>query len=223
MPNRLLREGVCTSELINMLSPEEEVMFYRLLVCCDDYGYADARPAILKAQCFPLKESVKPADIERWLSSIAGKALIARYTKDGKPYLAVNKWEQRVRSRQKYPSPTDDGCTTVDGHLSDISQTSVGLGKGKGKGKGAGSRKVRDLLPLSSDWVPSRQTSEKLCREFGLVPEDVDRYVAAFHDICKAKGYEYRDFDAAFANAVRQDWPRYRTGRQESKPIKVDL
>ena len=108
MPNRLLREGVCTSELINMLSPEEEVMFYRLLVCCDDYGYADARPAILKAQCFPLKESVKPADIERWLSSIAGKALIARYTKDGKPYIAVNKWEKRVRSRQNHPGPSDD-------------------------------------------------------------------------------------------------------------------
>lgn len=225
MPNRLLREGICTSELINMLSPEEEVMFYRLLVVCDDYGYADARPAILKAQCFPLKESVTPPVIERWLQALSGRGLIARYSKDSKPYLSVNRWEQRVRSRQRFPGPSDDGCTAIDGHVSDICPTSAGLGKGKGKGKGkgAGSRKSRDLLPLPSDWLPSRETSEKLCREFGLVPEDVDRYVAAFHDICKSKGYEYKDFDAAFSNAVRQDWPKYRAGRPtKSAEVKFD-
>jgi hypothetical protein len=223
VPNRLLRDGICSSEIINMLSPEEEVMFYRLLVVCDDYGYADARPAILKAQCFPLKESVKPADIERWLSALAGKALIARYIKDAKPFLAVSKWEQRVRSRQKYPGPTDDGCQALDGHLSDISQTPDGLGKGKGKGKGATSRKDREL-PLPSDWLPSQETVLRLSREFGLrVPEDVDRYVAAFHDICKAKGYEYVNFDSAFANCVRQDWPKIRDGRQPAQKIRVDI
>jgi hypothetical protein len=211
LPNRLLREGICTSELINMLEAEEEVMFYRLLVVCDDYGYADARPAILKAQCFPLKESVKPADIERWLSAIAGKSLIARYRKEGKPFLAVSKWEQRVRSRQRYPSPSDDGCTPIDGQLTVICLAPDGLGKGKGKGKGA--RTSRASFPLPSDWLPSSQTSEKLCREFGLVPEDVNRYVAAFHDICKAKGYEYANFDSAFSNCVRQDWPKLRVGR----------
>ena len=199
-------------------------MFYRLLVVCDDYGYCDARPAILKAQCFPLKESVTLPMIERWLQALAGKGLIARYAKDSKPYLAVSKWEQRVRSRQKFPGPTDDGCTSIDGHLSDVCPAPDGLGKGKGKGKGAGSRKVRDLMPLPTDWLPSRQTSERLCREFGLVPEDVDRYVAAFHDICRAKGYEYKDFDAAFANSVRQDWPKLRVGRPaQPQKIKVDL
>jgi hypothetical protein len=223
MPNRLLRDGICTSELINMLSPEEEVMFYRLLVVCDDYGYADARPAILKAQCFPLKESVKPADIERWLTAIAGKALIARYRHGDKPYLAVSKWEQRVRSRQKYPGPTDDGCQAVDGHMSDSGPTSVGLGKGKGKGKGATSREVRELRPLPDDWSPSSRTTEGLSREFGLVPEDVPRYVAAFRDVCRAKDYRYKDFDAAFANCVRQDWPKFRVGRQTAQTIKVDL
>src|SRR5690348_13057104 len=152
MPNRLLREGICTSELINMLESEEEVMFYRLLVVCDDYGYADARPAILKAQCFPLKDSVKPADIERWLSALAGKSLIARYRKDGKPFLAVSKWEQRVRSRQRFPGPTDDGCLPIDGQLTDICPTDDGLGKGKGKGKGATSRTSRELLTVPEDW-----------------------------------------------------------------------
>ncbi len=201
-----------------MLESEEEVMFYRLLVVCDDYGYADARPAILKAQCFPLKDSVKPADIERWLSALAGKSLIARYRKDGKPFLAVSKWEQRVRSRQRFPGPTDDGCLTIDGHLSDICRADDGLGKGKGKGKGATSRTSRELLTVPEDWRPSRETVENLGREFGLVPEDVERYIAAFHDACKAKDYRYRDFEAAFRNCVRQDWPKYRAGKKMTAP-----
>lgn len=197
-------------------------MFYRLLVVCDDYGYADARPAILKAQCFPLKESVTAAHIERWLSALAGRGLVARYRKDGKPYLAVSKWEQRVRSRARYPGPTDDGCTPIDGHLSVICPSTDGLGKGKGKGKGAVSRTSRELRSLPDDWLPSESTVSKLGREFGLrVPEDVDRYVAAFRDACKARDYRYKDFDAAFANCVRQDWPKLRAGKQtlSSAPV----
>jgi hypothetical protein len=224
VPNRLLRDGICTSEAINLLSAEEEVMFYRLLVVCDDYGYADARPAILKAQCFPLKESVTLAAIERWLQSLSGKGLVARYRKDEKPYLAVNKWEQRVRSRQKYPGPMDEGCQTIDGHLSDISLSSDGLGKGRGKGKGATSRTGRELRSLPDDWEPSSKTVERVSREFGLrVPEDVIRYVAAFKDVCRAKGYEYKDFDSAFANCVRQDWPKLRVGRPTGDSVRVDL
>lgn len=213
MPNRLLRDGICTSELINMLSAEEEVMFYRLLVVCDDYGYADARPAILKAQCFPLKDAITPSTIERWLIALSGKGLVARYRQGDKPYLAVNKWEQRVRSRQKHPGPMDDGCQAIDGHLSDNSPSDDGLGKGKGRGKGATSRASREL-PLPEGWCPAEQTTERLRREFGLrVPEDVERYVVAFRDICRAKGYTYRDFDSAFANCVRQDWPKFRNGQ----------
>lgn len=205
MPNRLLRDGICTSDSINALSAEEEVLFYRLLVVSDDYGYMDARPAILKAQCFPLRESATVQAIEKWLAGLANKGLIVRYQQAGKPFLAVNKWEQRVRSRPKHAGPEDDGCTPIDGQLSDRSPTSDGLGKGKGKGKGAAKK------PLPDDWVPSASTVERLSREFGLrVPEDVERYVAAFRDACKAKGYEYADFDAAFANCVRQDWPKLR-------------
>lgn len=213
MPNRLLRDGICTSDAINLLTSDAEVMFYRLLVVADDYGYMDARPAILKAQCFPLKESATVSRIEAWLLELAETELVHRYMHEGKPFLAINKWEQRVRSRQKYAGPMDDGCTALVGQVSDKSQTDDGLGKGKGKGKGATSRTSRELQSLPEGWKPSEKTVENLGREFGLrVPEDVDRYVAAFHDSCKAKGYRYKDFDAAFSNCVRQDWPKFRDG-----------
>ena len=207
MPNRLLRDGVCTSDAINLLSSDAEVMFYRLLVVADDYGYMDARTAILKAQCFPLKESATVPKIETWLTELAKAGLIQRYSVDGKPFLAIAKWEQRVRSRPKYASPESAGCQPIVGQVSDKVPTDDGLGKGKGKGKGA----TKTALPDS--WIPESKTVERLSREFGLcVPEDVERYVAAFRDACKAKGYVYADFDAAFSNCVRQDWPKFRNG-----------
>jgi hypothetical protein len=195
-------------------------MFYRLIVVADDYGYMDARPTILKASCFPLREAVTSVHIEKWLCGLAGKGLIARYrTPDGKPQLAVNKWEQRVRSRPKYVSPGTDGCTPIDGQLSDKVQAVDGLGKGKGLGKGAAKK------PLPDDWVPDSKTVQRLSREFGLrVPEDVERYVAGFRDACKANGYEYANFDAAFANCVRQDWPKLRAnGQLRGNAVKVAM
>jgi hypothetical protein len=74
-------------------------------------------------------------------------------------------------------------------------------------------------LPLPEDWVPKEKTAADLSREFGLrVPEDVDRYVAGFRDICASKGHLYIDFDAAFRNCVRQDWPKLRDSKV-SAPI----
>ena len=36
MPNRIIRESICTSDSIDKLSWFEEVLFYRLIVNCDD-------------------------------------------------------------------------------------------------------------------------------------------------------------------------------------------
>ena len=52
MPNRILKDSICTSPNIDALSLEAETFFYRLLVQCDDYGRMDARPAILRARCY---------------------------------------------------------------------------------------------------------------------------------------------------------------------------
>jgi hypothetical protein len=218
MPNRLLRDGICTSDLIEALTSDEEVFFYRLLVICDDFGHADARPAILKANCFPLKESATPSKIGGWLDGLVNAGLVRMYTSKDKPYLAILKWEQRVRTHPKHPLPDDDGSAWSDSRLpqsgssqsADCGQVAAvrGLGKGKGKGKGAA------LNPLPDDWVPSELSIAWCNREFGLrVPEDIDRYVVAFRDACKARGYVYADFDAAFKNCVRQDWPKFRAGK----------
>ncbi len=43
MPNRIIKESICRSEEIDSLSWFEEVLFYRLIVTCDDFGRYDGR------------------------------------------------------------------------------------------------------------------------------------------------------------------------------------
>ena len=110
MPNRIIKESICDSERINKLTPIEEVTFYRMLVNADDYGCFDAREAVVKSRLFPLKDTMKLSEVGKILDRLAETGLITRYTKDGKPFLCVNKWgeHQRLRvSRHKYPTPEE--------------------------------------------------------------------------------------------------------------------
>ena len=115
MPNRILKESICTSETLAQLEPASEVFWYRLLVQCDDFGRMDARPAILRARCYPLAlERVSEADIDAWLQDLAGAGLVIVYTVDDKPYLQVATWDRHQQKRakySKYPAMLDDDGT----------------------------------------------------------------------------------------------------------------
>lgn len=110
MPNRLIKESICSSDDINSLTMFQEIFFYRLIVNCDDYGLLDARPAILKSRLFPLRD-VSHEEIKDALNALSRIGMVTQYVVDGKPYLCLNNWKkhQQVRaSRSKYPKP-DDG------------------------------------------------------------------------------------------------------------------
>lgn len=168
MPNRLLKEGICTSDAINMLSSDSEVLFYRLLVVADDFGRMDGRVQIIKSQCFPLKDSFTPSKIEKLLVELQQATLIISYQVNNKPFFIINKWEQRVRSKEKYPAPqesiesnentsdsnllTDDSeAQTCDSDMQTDDRLGLGLGKGRGMGKG--------IEETHTDY-PSQQSSE---------------------------------------------------------------
>ena len=107
MPNRFIKETICTSDSIDMLSPFEEVCFYRLLVNCDDFGRFDARPKVVSARLFPLRE-IAIEDIESALQALVRAGLILLYESDGKPYLQVSTWgkhQQTRATKSKYPAP----------------------------------------------------------------------------------------------------------------------
>lgn len=115
MPNRIIKESICTSDNLDTLSAFEEVMFYRLLVNCDDYGRMDARPKILASKLFPLKD-IRVNQIESGLRALTSAELVILYQVDGKPFLQMKTWEchQQVRAKKsKYPEP-ESGNTASD-------------------------------------------------------------------------------------------------------------
>ena len=112
MPTRLLKDSICTSKDINRLTNEEEILFYRLIVNCDDYGYLEADPEILRSRCFPRRIDLITDEIMcKWLQSLVKKEMVAVFESSGNFYLRLPSWEkhQQVRAkRRKYPEMNGD-------------------------------------------------------------------------------------------------------------------
>lgn len=111
MPNRIIKESVCTSETLDQLNWFEEVFFYRLIVNCDDFGRFDARPAVLKARLFPLKERITLRDVSNALSKLADIGIVRLYECDSKPYLYLPTWRVHQTTRatkSKFPAPDEN-------------------------------------------------------------------------------------------------------------------
>lgn len=107
MPNRIIKESICRSDSIDSLSWFEEVLFYRLIVVCDDYGRFDGRAAIIKGACFPLKD-IRVGQIEKALGKLSTAGMVRRYEAQGKPFLQLTAWEKHQQKRaknSKYPEP----------------------------------------------------------------------------------------------------------------------
>lgn len=106
MPNRILRDTT-DSEKVNSLSPQAEVIFYRLMMKADDYGVFHAKPSLIKAALFPLRlDTVREADISRWIAECEKAGLIAFYEADSKPFLVIMNFGQRMRNMKKrFPDP----------------------------------------------------------------------------------------------------------------------
>lgn len=110
MPNRIIREGILTSDRVEQLDPPAEVFYRRLMSKVDDHGLYDARPSILRTSLYPLRvDRVREADIARWIAACEKAGVIALYQHDGKPYLQMLDTRWQARSEAKYPLPSEPG------------------------------------------------------------------------------------------------------------------
>ena len=107
MPDRIVREGINSSEAIDKLDWPAEVLYRRLINEHDDFGRFDARPFYLRSRLYPLRlDRVREADVTRWLAACQSAGAVALYEYEGKPYGVVLKVRGRPRARHsKYPQP----------------------------------------------------------------------------------------------------------------------
>jgi hypothetical protein len=117
MPNRFLKESICTSETIAQLSADEECLFYRIIVQCDDFGRMESHPQIIRTKCIPWKaDSINNDKVEQWLNKLVKAGLIILYKINSKRYLQISTWSKHQQTRathSKYPAP-DSNLITSD-------------------------------------------------------------------------------------------------------------
>ena len=108
MPSRLIKDSIHVSEKVNAMTDFQFRLWINLITYVDDYGRGDARAAVIKGACFPLRERISNKDIDAALAGLAGIGCVGLYEVDGKPYLYFPNWEkhQTIRNkRSKYPEP----------------------------------------------------------------------------------------------------------------------
>lgn len=118
MPNRILKESICVSESIDSLSWFEEVLFYRLIVNCDDFGRFDGRTAVIKNRLFPLKDDLTLGTVKAAIQKLVSAGLVITYESMGKPYLYLPTWtaHQTARAKKsKYPAPDEKNISSAVG------------------------------------------------------------------------------------------------------------
>lgn len=217
MPNRIIKESIHTSEDVNMMTDFQFRLWVSLITYVDDFGRGDARPAIIKGSCFPLRDRITNKDIEAALRALAGIGCVSLYEVDGKPYLYFPTWEshQTVRNQKsKYPAPAEgqqlqaieSNCKQLKANAPVIQSESESNPNPK-----EGVRAAR-FTPPTVDEV------REYCRERGNTV-DAERFV----DFYAAKGWmvgknRMKDWKAAVRTWEKEDGD----GKRRSQPRGVD-
>lgn len=111
MANRVLRDWT-SSESIDCLSAEAERFFTRLIMKADDYGSFYANPKLIRSALFPLKDFTDKNIID-WVEECERAKVLFTYEADGKKYLRIVNFGQRLRNmRGTFPQPDAIPLTT---------------------------------------------------------------------------------------------------------------
>lgn len=125
MPNRILRETILDSGSLDAVSPEAEVLFYRLLVASDDFGRMTAQPDALASRCFPLRRTLAAADVEARLLELHRAGVVALYEVAGKAYVQILKTEKPRAHKSKFPAPSEGKTLPADARMRPLASADV--------------------------------------------------------------------------------------------------
>lgn len=221
MPTRIIRDGILTSEPISNLSFPAEVFYRRLMSVVDDHGRYYSTPMLLRAACYPLKlNTVHDSHITEWLDECVSQGLVQNYTGvDGKRYLLVLKFGQRVQSKSKFPEPrSDTDESTVDHGGSpkpteenglvvdvDVDVDEGDIGAPKGASRGIGLQAWLDSLG-ESEAIPADDPIFDYASKTGIPIEFLELSWKRFCEDMAERNKRQKDWRAHYRNAVRGNW-----------------
>lgn len=220
MPNRILREGILASARMARLGWADEVFYRRLMSVVDDFGRYYADPGLLRAACYPRQlNKVSDSDIGKWLRACVDAALVRVYpAADGECYLELLDFRQQVRAKEsKFPDAlsecaADAKQAPANAHLDVSVSVDVDVPRAQ-----RAKRPSRGPMP-DGFGVSERVKAWAAERGFDRLEDHLD----AFRRKATANGYAYADWDAAFMEAVREDWAKLRK-TVNGRPVVVDI
>ena len=165
-------------------------------------------------------------DIDELCDALVTRCLVVLYG-DGYAFIPSFGSHQHVNPREaasRIPEPdestiirrVDDASARVDDASNLDVNTQVGKER-KGKERNTrGSRKT----PIPDEFSISEEVLEWALANNHM---NLDRHFSHFVDACKAKGYQYIDWDAAFKNAIKGNWAKVDTSRKAFDPTVLSL
>ena len=226
MPNRILKESICTSDSVDKLTWFEEVLFYRLIVNCDDYGRFDGRPSIIKSRLFPLKETLTTKTVSGAIKKLENVGLVTLYVFEGRPYLYLPTWDhhQSVRAkRSKFPAPenvqasasicmqmksNESICMQMKSNASICSRNPIQSESesesesNAGEGARARSTPTKDRFGEFDNVLLSQDEFNKLVE---LYPTDYQERIDRLSSYIASKGTRYKSHYATIRNWARRE------------------
>jgi len=121
MPNRIIREGILSSERVDEIAEDSacEIFYRRLFSVVDDFGRFSGDPRMIRAALYPLRlDSVPACKISEFIAACEAAGLLITYAVEGKPYLELLDFRQRLRRMvSKYPPRLKVNGQSSDGEV----------------------------------------------------------------------------------------------------------
>ena len=208
---RTIKPEFFTSADIVCMTPLSR-LFYASLWCeADRDGRLKWDTKTLKLRYFPADD----CDISSMANELLENGLIVIYEVEGKIFAEIPSFTtHQVNNNREAESviPARPGNPPSKKDDASFTRESGDQGEGKegreGKGK-EGASKRETLIPEN---FSISENVKAWAEERGI--GQLDAHLSNFIDSCKAKGYKYRDWDAAFRNAITKNWAKV-----EQKPI----
>lgn len=223
MPNRIIKESLCSSEKISALTDFEFRLWIGLITQADDTGRGDARPAIIKGHIFPLRDRITVKDISGALHGLAAKGCISLYEIDGRSYFWFPSWakHQRIRdAKSKFPAPPLEnailhGENEEHSHDFPVRRNSPQLAATRGEPPQLAAliqsnpiQSESNPNPIQSSDLPEDDGLKRVCKAYEDAIGAIPRYVADEAMSFVSKGFEIalvcRAIQLAAENNVRK-------------------
>lgn len=230
MPNRILREGILSSERVDQLTCPEEVFYRRLMSVVDDFGRFSGNPKLLRAALYPLRlDKVSDAEIEKCLAATVKARLVNSYVVGGTRFIEIIDFRQTLRAmKSKYPSPQQvTDClanakqmhSTCEADAPQTHRTCEAPASGGGVGGGGEKRTPKRVFPFET-WYkeyPRKVNKEAAKKFWERLTEDEKRLATeCVKEYAKAvEGYDYIPYPGTWINAKKwmddhAEWSRWK-------------